>query len=78
VHDLWAMNADGSNPRRLTSGSGDNQGATWSPNGRHLAFQSNREGRWQIFGMLADGTAQEAITHAPGDATSPAWSPRLP
>jgi TolB protein len=78
VHDLWAINADGSNPRRLTSGSGDNQGATWSPNGRHLAFQSNREGRWQIFGMLADGTAQEAITRAPGDATSPAWSPRLP
>lgn len=78
VHDLWAINADGSNPRRLTAGTGDNQGATWSPNGRHLAFQSNREGRWQIFGMLADGTAQEPITRAVGDATSPAWSPRLP
>lgn len=78
VHDLWAINADGSNPRRLTAGAGDNQGATWSPNGRHLAFQSNREGRWQIFGMLADGTAQEPITRAVGDATSPAWSPRLP
>jgi TolB protein len=78
VHDLWAINADGSNPRRLTNGTGDNQGATWSPNGRHLAFQSNREGRWQIFGMLADGSAQEPITRAPGDATSPAWSPRLP
>ena len=78
VHDLWAINADGSNPRRLTAGAGDNQGATWSPNGRHLAFQSNREGRWQIFGMLADGTGQEPITRAAGDATSPAWSPRLP
>lgn len=78
VHDLWAINADGSNPRRLTAGAGDNQGATWSPNGRHLAFQSNREGRWQIFGMLADGTAQEPITRVAADATSPAWSPRLP
>jgi TolB protein len=78
VHDLWAINADGSNPRRLTAGNGDNQGATWSPNGRHLAFQSNREGRWQIFGMLADGTAQEPITRVAADATSPAWSPRLP
>jgi len=77
-HDLWAVNADGSNPRPLTAGAGDNQGATWAPDGRHLAFQSNRLGRWQIFAMLADGTAQEAITKSASDATSPSWSPRLP
>ena len=78
THDLWIVNADGSNPRRLTSGAGDNQGATWAPNGRHLAFQSNRNGRWQIFAMLADGSAQEPITRGPGESTSPSWSPRLP
>ena len=78
VHDLWIVNVDGSNPRRLTGGNGDSQGATWAPNGRHLAFQSNRNGRWQIFAMLADGTAQEAVTRGPGEATSPSWSPRLP
>jgi TolB protein len=78
AHDLWIVNVDGSNPRRLTSGTGDSQGATWAPNGRHLAFQSNRNGRWQIFAMLADGSAQEPITRGPGEATSPSWSPRLP
>ncbi len=78
VHDLWIVNINGSNPRRLTSGTGDSQGATWAPNGRHIAFQSNRNGRWQIFAMLADGSAQDAITRGPGDATSPSWSPRLP
>jgi TolB protein len=78
VHDLWIVNVDGSNPRRLTTGAGDNEGAAWAPNGRHLAFQSNRNGRWQIFAMLADGSSQEAITRAPGEATSPSWSPRLP
>jgi TolB protein len=78
VHDLWIVSVDGSSPRRLTGGAGDNQGATWAPNGRHIAFQSNRNGRWQIFAMLADGTAQETVTKAPGDATSPSWSPRLP
>jgi TolB protein len=77
-HDLWIVNVDGSNPRRLTSGTGDSQGATWAPNGRHLAFQSNRNGRWQIFAMLADGSAQEPVTRGPGEATSPSWSPRLP
>ena len=56
THDIWVVDPDGSNPRRLTSGPGDNQGPTWAPNGRHLAFQSNRLGRWQIFAMLADGS----------------------
>jgi TolB protein len=77
-HDLWAVNPDGSNPRRLTGGTGNSQGATWAPNGRHLAFQSNRQGRWQIFAMLADGSAQQPVTRGTGDATSPSWSPRLP
>ena len=78
THDLWAINPDGSSPRRLTSGPGDNQGASWAPNGRHLVFQSNRLGRWQIFSMLGDGSEQTAITRGPGDYTSPSWSPRLP
>jgi TolB protein len=78
THDLWAVAPDGSNARRLTAGPGDNQGATWSPNGRHLAFQSNRLGRWQIYAMLADGSSQTQITQAAGDYTSPSWSPRMP
>ena len=78
THDLWAIAPDGSNPRRLTAGPGDNQGATWAPNGRHLAFQSNRLGSWQIFAMLADGSEQTSITRGTTDHTSPSWSSRLP
>jgi TolB protein len=78
THDIWAVNADGSNPRRLTSGPGDNQGATWAPNGRHLMFQSNRLGGWQIFSMLLDGSAQTPVTRGTMESTSPSWSPRLP
>jgi TolB protein len=76
-HDIWLIEADGSNPRRLTTG-GDNQGSTWAPSGRHLAFQSNRLGRWQIFAMLADGTGAAPITRGAPESTSPSWSPRLP
>jgi TolB protein len=78
AHEIWVVDADGSNARRLTNGGGDNQSPTWSPNGRHIAFQSNRQGRWQIFAMLADGSGQEAITKNAADSTSPSWSPRLP
>ncbi len=78
THDLWAINADGSDPRRLTTGPGDNQGATWAPDGRHLAFQSNRLGSWQVFAGTLDGAPPLQITQGPGEHTSPAWSPRLP
>jgi TolB protein len=77
THDIWIVGVDGSNPRRLTSG-GDNQGASWAPNGRHLAFQSNRQGKWQLYGMLADGSSAVALTKGQTDSTSPSWSPRLP
>jgi len=76
-HDIWVVDVDGSNPRRLTNG-GDNQSPTWAPSGRHLAFQSSRLGRWQIFAMLADGTAAAPITRGGTESTSPSWSPRLP
>jgi TolB protein len=78
THDLWLVNVAGSSPRRLTAGPGDNQGATWAPNGRHLAFQTNRLGGWQIFAMLADGSEQMPITRGSRESTSPSWSPRLP
>ncbi len=78
THDLWAIDPDGSNPRRLTAGPGDSQGAAWAPNGRHLAFQSNRSGRWQIFAMALDGTPPTQMTRGPAEHTSPSWSPRLP
>ena len=78
THDVWAIGADGSNPRRLTAGPGDNQGSTWAPDGRHVAFQSNRMGVWQIFAMLADGSEPTPITRGTTDHTSPSWSSRLP
>jgi TolB protein len=77
-HDIWAISPDGSNLRRLTSGPGDNESSSWSPNGRHLVFQSSRLGGTQLFTMLSDGSEQQVLTGGPGQASSPAWSPRLP
>lgn len=76
--DLWAVSPDGSNLRRLTAGPGNNESASWAPNGRHLVFQSSRSGGYQLFTMLADGSEQRQIARSSGDATSAAWSPRLP
>ena len=77
-HDIWAVGPDGSNLRRLTAGPGSNESASWSPDGRHLVFQSSRLGRFQLYTMLADGSDQEQLTRGPGETTSGSWSPRLP
>jgi len=76
--DLWAISPDGSNLRRLTAGPGNNESASWAPNGRHLVFQSNRPGSYQLFTMLADGSEQQPLPRTSGEATSASWSPRLP
>jgi len=48
--DLWIMDADGANPRKIVSGPEANKGAlgrdlifrvVWSPNGQHLATSSS-------------------------------------
>ena len=77
-HDIWLVSPDGSNLRPLTAGAGDNESASWSPNGRHLVFHSNRVGVFQLFTMLADGSEQQQLTRGPGETTSASWSPRLP
>jgi TolB protein len=78
THNLWAISPGGTDARPLTSGQGDNQGASWAPDGRHLAFQSNRSGRWQVFIMLLEGMTTTQITSGAAESTSPSWSPRLP
>jgi TolB protein len=46
----------------------------WSPDGRRIAFASNRSGRYQIYTMSAYGTDVHQVTW--GDAaTQPAWAP---
>jgi TolB protein len=78
LHDIWAVSPDGSNLRRLTAGPGNNEGASWAPNGRHLVFETSRPGRFQLATMLADGSEQQVLTKGPAETTSGSWSPRLP
>jgi TolB protein len=45
------MNADGSGQRNLTRHPASDNYATWSPDGRRLAFISNRGGGYNIYVM---------------------------
>jgi TolB protein len=53
---------------------GDVQTPAWSPDGRKLAFVSQRDGNSEIYVMNADGSAQENLTRQPASDSHPSWS----
>lgn len=73
--NIWVANADGSNPRRLTSGSASDTAPCWSPTGQEIAFTSNRAGSPQIYLMDADGLNVRRLTTVGGYNDAAAWSP---
>ncbi|MDP3046211.1 MAG: hypothetical protein Q8O07_01910, partial [Chloroflexota bacterium] len=40
-----------------------------------IAFQSSRDGNWEIYVMKADGSSESRVTNSPGDDLYAAWSP---
>lgn len=75
--ETWVMNADGSDARQLTSSQGTNDGALWSPDGRRIAFTSERDGQHDLWVMNADGSGEHPVLHWPDTGESPgAWLPQ--
>ncbi len=61
--------------KRLTHDSGLSEGPTWSPDGRLLAFASNRSGNFEIYVRPIDGGQDVNITNHPAQEFQPAYSP---
>ena len=57
----------------MTDGIGSNESPAFAPNGRHLAFISDRTGRPQIYTIARDGTDLKQITTT-GSNKYPNWS----
>lgn len=47
----------------------------WSPDGKRIAFYSERDGNAEIYVMNADGTGVMRLTRSSADEGYPAWSP---
>jgi TolB protein len=73
AQDIYLMDLASKQWVQLTHDGGRNDFPSWSPDGRHLIFQSSRSGSEQIWTMLADGTNQKQLTFT-GSNTQPNWS----
>lgn len=74
--EIYVMNPDGHDLRRLTNNPAEDIEPTWSPDRQQIAFASNREEEFAIFVMNTDGTNQYRISPDGGSfAGSPSWSP---
>jgi TolB protein len=74
---IGVMRPDGGGERLLTNGYQD-EGASWSPNGRVILFsRSDRSGRSALWSVDISGLNERRLA-TPLDASDPAWSPLLP
>jgi TolB protein len=71
TEQIYVMNADGSNSRRLTNGPVNNSNAAWSPDGKMIAFARSGDGNVEIYVMQADGSNPHGLV----GGYQPAWSP---
>ena len=73
--EIYVMDADGNNHRRLTNHPARDFSPSWSPDGKKIAFTSNRNGgNIQIFVMDSDGQNLNRLTDEVWDQ-DPDWSP---
>lgn len=79
---IYLVRPDGSGLRRLTgdsAGAGQNRlganAAAWAPDGRRLAFASDRDGDDDIYIVRRDGSGPRKVTHNLVDDSNPSWSP---
>ncbi len=73
--EIYVVDSDGSELRKLTDNDEvlDNL-AAWSPDGRAIAFTTNRDGQSEIYLMDTDGSDQRNMSQSPLDDLSPVWS----
>jgi TolB protein len=71
--DIYLMDVASKQWVQLTHDGGRNDFPWWSPDGRHIVFQSSRSGKEEIWMMLADGTKLHQLTFT-GRNSQPNWS----
>jgi dipeptidyl aminopeptidase/acylaminoacyl peptidase len=71
---IAVVDADGTNVHLVGRGLNQSVNPTWSPDGRKIAFETNRDGTFDIYSVNADGTGLRNLTNsASANDRLPAW-----
>ncbi|MBK9152889.1 MAG: serine/threonine-protein kinase [Chloracidobacterium sp.] len=76
--DIVTVSRDGREWRDLTNDEPFDRYVRWSPDGRKIAFASDRDGGGQVWISNSDGTGLVQFTNQPGEEEAtgfPVWSP---
>jgi len=73
--DIYVKQIGGSTVTQLTSDPANDVMPAFSPDGRYVAFASDRSGNWDIYLMEADGGKAVQLTSDPADELHPSFSP---
>ena len=72
--NIYIMNSDGSNIRKLTETDSYNDKNSWfSPDDSQIVFRSARDGNCEIYTMDANGDFETNITNNSSDDNDPCW-----
>ena len=73
--DLFLVRSDGTGLRKLTDDPHRDRGPSWSPDGKRIAFYSNRDaGKYEIWLINPDGSGLTQLTRTSGRGWFPWWS----
>lgn len=73
--DIWLVSTEGGEPRPITVSPRRDDSPLWSPDSRHLAFISDRDGKAQVYVIAADGGESQRLTDVQTSVQSFQWSP---
>lgn len=75
---IYMMNIDGADVTRVTPGEGEAVNASWSPDGKYIAFSWTRgyePGHYNVFVMDIATRQFVQLTHGEGKNENPTWAP---
>ncbi|MBX7219949.1 MAG: S9 family peptidase [Blastocatellia bacterium] len=73
--NLWMVNFDGTEHHALTSGNFNDSAPRWSPDGKSLLFQSNRDGSPQLYCYRTEDRQMAKLTSLTAAPSGANWSP---
>lgn len=73
--EIWIGDAAEGRSWQLTSGAKSSQQPAWSPDGRWVAFVSDRDGKRQVYRIAVAGGEARKLTNAEEGVTAFQWSP---